>query len=367
MCGSVFNFAHMLSNGVAPNPCPGDAAQLAAQSDAHPEKPAKPFTLERAWKLRCSEIHVLADRADCRCRAARKHPVLADTVLFAEVKEPAAEVQEGEAVKQLLKDFALHRLERTMPAEATRCILAFCDRRSKWHPEQPTLAEFSAHVARDVIAHVELAAEARIKKPRKTAEDACSDRDDQSEASEGRERPFPGVDLVDMGGGAGDDVEEDDDGVTAASISSFPLVDIDKALAMCWQQGDLDAIADKPRLNQADKDLKNLHSSYGPLLQGSFSLPAAAPQVSKMGFGPRYADMLALQKQTLTLAKNQQSADAGADEDPENDDWLPNSGAAQPAVPELVPLPLAMQGPGAVAWKLLTDASCTEEQVSARH
>ena len=268
-------------------------------------------------------------------------------------------------MKQLLKDFALHRLARTMPAEATRCILAFCDRRSKWHPEQPTLAEFSAHVARDVIAHVELAAEARIKKPRKTAEDACSDRDDQSEASEGREKG--GVDLVDMGGGAGDDVEEDDDGVTAASISSFPLVDIDKALAMCWQQGDLDAIADKARLNQADKDLKNLHSSYGPLLQGSFSLPAAAPQVSNMGFGPRYADMLALQKQTLTLAKNQQSADAGADEDPGNNDWLPNSGAAQPAVPELVPLPLAMQGPGAVAWKLLTDASCTEEQVSARH
>ena len=114
MRGSVFNFAHMLSNGVAPNPCPGDAAQLAAQSGAQPAVPMKPFTLKRAWKLRCSEIHVLAERAECRCRAARKHLVLADTVLFAEVKEPAAEVAEGEEVKQLLKDFALHRLARTM-------------------------------------------------------------------------------------------------------------------------------------------------------------------------------------------------------------------------------------------------------------
>ena len=41
------------------------------------------------------------------------------------------------------------------------------------------------------------------------------------------------------------------------------------------------------------------------------------------------------------------------------------SGAPQPAEPELVPLPLAMQGLAAVALKLLTDATCTEEQIDA--
>ena len=50
------------------------------------------------------------------------------------------------------------------------------------------------------------------------------------------------------------------------------------------------------------------------------------------------------------------------------DDWLPSS-APQPAVddaqPELVPQPLAMQGPAAVAWKLAQDAKCTEEQIDA--
>ena len=41
------------------------------------------------------------------------------------------------------------------------------------------------------------------------------------------------------------------------------------------------------------------------------------------------------------------------------------SGAPQPAEPEWAPLPLAMQGPAAVALKLLTDATCTEEQIDA--
>ena len=54
-------------------------------------------------------------------------------------------------------------------------------------------------------------------------------------------------------------------------------------------------------------------------------------------------------------------ADAG-------DDWLP-SGAPQPAAedaqPELVPQPLAIQGPAAVVWKLVTDAECTAEQIDA--
>ena len=31
----------------------------------------RPYTFERAWRLRCAEIHVLAGRADGRCRHAR--------------------------------------------------------------------------------------------------------------------------------------------------------------------------------------------------------------------------------------------------------------------------------------------------------
>ena len=70
--------------------------------------------------------------------------------------------------------------------------------------------------------------------------------------------------------------------------------------------------------------------------------------------GNRFFDMLALQKRP-------RPPDAA-------NDWLP-SGAHQrdddDAQPELVPQPLAMQGPAAVAWKLVTDAECTEEQIDA--
>ena len=40
-------------------------------------------------------------------------------------------------------------------------------------------------------------------------------------------------------------------------------------------------------------------------------------------------------------------------------------GVSQPAEPEIVALPLAMQGPATVALKLLKDANCTEEQMDA--
>ena len=74
--------------------------------------------------------------------------------------------------------------------------------------------------------------------------------------------------------------------------------------------------------------------------------------------------MIALQKQTIALAKKQLSTEVERDEDEQNDSWMP-SGAPQAAEPEWAPLPLAMQGPAAVALKLLTDATCTEEQIDA--
>ena len=66
--------------------------------------------------------------------------------------------------------------------------------------------------------------------------------------------------------------------------------------------------------------------------------------------------MIALQMQIIALAKKQLSTGDELDEDEPKDSWM-RSGAPQPAAPERVPLPLAMQGPAAVALKLLTDAT----------
>ena len=69
----------------------------APQPAASPAVPK--FTFERAWRLRCNEIYVLAQRADGRCQAARKTLFLVDTILFAEQKEPKRKIAQGEKIK----------------------------------------------------------------------------------------------------------------------------------------------------------------------------------------------------------------------------------------------------------------------------
>ena len=151
-------FEHMLSN------CSCSATQDVAQlMDPSPRK----FTFERAWRLRCSELHVLAQRASNRSDAARKRLVLADTTLFSELKEPHGAIQQGEELKQLLRLLIRRTLHRIVPTEALRRILAFSGQAHAWHDEQCSVAEFCAHIAVDVISHIELAAEARIKPPSK--------------------------------------------------------------------------------------------------------------------------------------------------------------------------------------------------------
>ena len=180
-CGSVCQYRRLLRDCSRPAP--------------------RSYMFERAWRLRCAEIHVLAARADGRCRHARKRLVLADTTLFSEVKEPRADLDKGELVLLSLEQFARSQLARRMPAEAARRILVFSDLCCAWHEEQCTLAEFCAYLARDVVAHVDLAAEARVKpRPAKPAE-LEADEDSASDAEDTKGR-VP-LELVDVGGGGG--------------------------------------------------------------------------------------------------------------------------------------------------------------------
>eukprot|EP00959_Pyramimonas_sp_CCMP1952_P090500 1894632-Pyramimonas_sp.AAC.1 len=75
----------------------------------------RPHSFERARRLRCAEIHALAARADSRSRLARKRLMLADTTLFSELKEPWANLEEGDLVLRSLGHFARSQLARRMP------------------------------------------------------------------------------------------------------------------------------------------------------------------------------------------------------------------------------------------------------------
>ena len=95
LCGNSSRFRHMLARcGCADRSTESrDAPQLAEVS-------ATQFTFERAWRLRCSEIHVLAARADTKCHAARTHLVMEDTTLFANLQEPREAIRQGEDIKK---------------------------------------------------------------------------------------------------------------------------------------------------------------------------------------------------------------------------------------------------------------------------
>ena len=150
-----------------------------------------------------------------------KTHVLADTTLFSEQKEPVRAVEEGEDVKQVLVRVVTKTLRRSQSVEGIRLILAFSGHVCKWHPEQLTLAEYCAFAARDVIAHLELAAEAKVKQaPKKDAQTVESDEGTDDEAARTTRRQE--LEIVDIGGGTREDVEEDEADLEITECSLFP-------------------------------------------------------------------------------------------------------------------------------------------------
>ena len=67
------------------------------------------------------------------------------------------------------------QLQRRVPTEAARRVVAFARLRCAWHEEHRALAEYSA--PKGVWAHMDLAAEARLKTPRPQNIDAEMDED----------------------------------------------------------------------------------------------------------------------------------------------------------------------------------------------
>jgi len=234
--------------------------------------------------------------------AARKKLVMADTTLFADIKEPKSEIERGEEVNNLLTTFFTTRLQRSAPAHGVRTILAFLGMPCRWHDEQCTLAEFSAYIVRDVMAHVDLAAEARVKKSDQPLDDAESEH--ESEDDDLNRRTIPAVELVDMGGGDNDNEDADVEDVPIGEVSRFPLTDVMTMISLCLQQGELASLDTKRRKSKGDLALKALDDTYASLLQQNFAMDSGTTQLARHGFPKDYPTMIALQKQTIVLAKN---------------------------------------------------------------
>ena len=104
------------------------------------------------------------------------------------------------------------------------------------------MAEFAAHLSRDVLAHIDLAAEARVKKPRQQSQPDESDTEEEDETTQ---RKRPQIELVDMGGGDSDDIMDGNQEVPLGEVSSFPLTDVPITLALCFQEADVNALDEK--------------------------------------------------------------------------------------------------------------------------
>ena len=132
---------------------------------------------------------------------ARKRLTLHDTTFASKCVEPRSLVDAGNEVRSMLLSYSKMVLRRTMAAEGIRRILAFAGMRCSWHSEQCTLAEHCAFVARDVLAHMELAAQARVKEgqrllSKKSEEDI---EDDEDAANEDAKEKLPSIHIDDIG------------------------------------------------------------------------------------------------------------------------------------------------------------------------
>jgi hypothetical protein len=171
----------------------------------------------------------------------------------------------------------------------------------RWHDEQCTLAEFSAFIVRDVMAHVDLAAEARVIKSLRSQQ--LHDDAESSDDEDVKRRTIPAVELVDIGGGDNDTMDADIEDVPIGEVSSFPLRDVMATIAIAMLQGDLASLDSKRRKSKADLDSKALDDACAPHLQEDFGGDSGANHLARHGFPKDHSSMIALQKQTVALAK----------------------------------------------------------------
>ena len=153
-----------------------------------------------------------------------------------------------------------------------------------------------------MVAHIELAAEARVKKPTQPLQADESDSDEEDVISD---RKRPGIELVDIGGGDNDGINDASEDVPLGEVSSFPLTDVRTTLSLCFQEAELAALDTKKTKTTSDMSLQALHTTYTSLLRQELHLDPNATTLSTHGFGTKASHMVALQRTNIELQKKQ--------------------------------------------------------------
>ena len=258
-----------------------------------------------------------------------------------------------------------------MPTEGVRRILGFAEVMCSWHEEQCTLAEYCAYTARDVIAHIELTAQARIKDGQRSLDKAADAEDDASADEEPAQRER--LVVEDIGQAGDDDFPGDEEEEAAPRLRPLhPLVSAEAALRCASNAGAVEASLEKRWPRDAEQTLLQLYKAYGPLLAGNFGIHAqamdatAALQASQgLSLKEDACNAIDLQKARIKHAKQQANTGEVQTEEDSGDVNPAEYRSAEEEPVHEVPMSIVMQGPAACAWHLLCEASCTEEQIDA--
>ena len=386
-------------------------AHMCAAKTCIPHTMPTSHTFALGWKHRRSSIEVQAARAELKRHAGKRELVISDTTPLRQFM-PAQDdttwnsssalrtsIQEGfdaqefpVSVQQIVQSFlcATHSACQVWGSDGhARCPEPAGGCRSmivRYHPEQLSMEEFVGHKLREVVFHIDLAAEAAIKPPKdnKDASRIIDEGDDDLEHGTSATK----TEFCDIGGG-GDDVDfvDDCDVGIRDFVPAHPLENLREAMKIAFREQALKNASLKKRKSKVEKELLACAEVYAPWMeqrggtwiqqdlfdnQSSEDTSQAsryeAFRMSQQGlcFTSENARANLTHQSVIlqTLKKNTEVHQLHEDHPPEDASMVWSDDAADRHC-EWVPVSLLMEGPGAVAWHLLGKAACTEEQKDA--
>ena len=321
----------------------------------------------------------LAALADGKLERAQRIPVLLDTTVCrtfeAETAEDATAARDGMrgrlgllTVKQLVR-----RVLEGFDGKSARCahhdnreaieagMCEFLGIRVPYHPAQLHLAEYCAHMMRDIVTNSDLLAEAKHMRSEKAQSsdgpvvaDAAADSDAGSEAGE----------VEDVGGATAlDDAEDAAEEIGADGFAYKIALDTREACQLLERHFELEEPKKPGRNKEAHKDMEKYLDAFGSLLEETRA--TAREQAGRGGLegGMCFADPGGAKREQARRAKELVEAAEQREEES-------SVGRARPYEPQqaqaaLVDLDGLLGSPRDVAWRLLREAGANEEQVLA--
>ena len=222
------------------------------------------FSCRQQWKARRAEIEVLAVRAEEKCNAAKRIPVIADTILCRTHTSGTRTAPPQFDLLCCLSQWWIQRCGRALPCFAP-CILAFLNA-PLYHEHQLTVAEYSAYQLRSVILNLDGLTIARTTKLTTGSKEHAEDEifEAPTDAANGIQTEFHGGEGVDPG-------EPEDEVVDAAERSSqlFGALDVKQLNAILGRHRELEAANRPGRKSQEQKQMKAFDELFHTVLHNS--------------------------------------------------------------------------------------------------